>query len=94
MAIMMTLSLIVTVINMVILTLLLGISYKNYTKIKAQFNIAIIIFVITFLIQKMYSFYVYFVIMTSYADALGQFTFIIELLQLVAFSVYFWMTNK
>ena len=90
----MTLSLTVTVINIIVLILLLSISFKNYSKIKAQFNRGILLFVLIFLIQKIFTFYVYFVIMVTYQDTLGKFLLAIEVLQLIAFSVYYWITNS
>ncbi len=88
MAMMMDLSLIITILNTVILTFLLIISYKNYMKIRAQFNLAMLLFITILLIQKIYTFYFYFVMVSHYADLMGRFTIVIELLQLIAFSVY------
>ena len=94
MAIMMTITLSMTLVNIIILMLLAIISVKNYKKIKAQFNLGLLIFVMTFLIQKIFTFYVYFSIMVTYQDVLGKFLLAIEGLQLVAFVVYYWMTNS
>jgi len=90
---MMTFALIVTTINLILLSVLLIIYVKNYLNIKAQFNLGLVAFAVFLVVQKIISI-VLFLSMMSEPDKLGTAIFILEIFEMLGFSTLLVITLK
>ena len=90
---MMTFALIVTAINLILLSILLFIYVKNYLDIKAQFNLGLVTFALFLVVQKIISI-VLFLSMMHEPDKLGTAMFILEIFEMLGFSTLVAITLK
>ena len=94
MALAMYVSIAMTSINIVLLTILLIIYFRNYMEMKAQFSLGLIIFAAVLIINKLLTLYFVLVLMMEHADVLGVPVLILESLQLFAFAILTYITVK
>ncbi|MCE7734545.1 MAG: hypothetical protein GPJ54_06690 [Candidatus Heimdallarchaeota archaeon] len=94
MALAMYVSMAMTSINVVLLTILLIIYFRNYMEMKAQFSLGLIIFAAVLIINKLLTLYFVLVLMMEHADVLGVPVLILESLQLFAFAILTYITVK
>ena len=92
MAMLMTLTTILTVLSALILAALLHIYIKNLRKIKSNFTIGLLIFALLFLIQNIVSLYFYLTMMDYYVPEVELHVFIFTLLQTIGFAVLLKLT--
>ncbi len=87
MAVLMTLTTILTAVSTLILAALLHIYIKNLRKIKSSFTIGLLIFAVLFLIQNLVSLYYFITMMDYYSPEVEIHIFILTLLQAISFAV-------
>ena len=92
MAMLMTLTTILTVLSALILAALLHIYIKNLRKIKSNFTIGLLIFALLFLIQNIVSLYFYLTMMDYYVPEVELHVFIFTLLQTIGFAILLKLT--
>ena len=90
---MMAFALIVTTVNLILLSVLLIIYVKNYLNIKAQFNLGLVTFALFLVVQKIISI-ILFLSMMSEPDKLGTAMFILEIFEMLGFSTLLLITMK
>ena len=87
MAMLMSLTTMLTGISTLLLLGLLYVYYKNLKKIKSKFTIGLFIFAILFLLQNLVSLYFYLTMMQYYSPQVEIHVFILTLLQTLGFLV-------
>jgi len=87
MAMMMSITTVLTVISTIILIFLLYIYSRNLKRIKSGFTMGLFIFALLFLIQNIVSLYFYVTMMDYYASGVELHAFILTLLQTIGFAV-------
>ncbi|MBI3035084.1 hypothetical protein HYY71_02070 [Candidatus Woesearchaeota archaeon] len=87
MAMLMSLTTILTVVSALALGGLLHTYIKNLKKIKSKFTIGLLIFALLFLIQNLISLYYYLTMMNYYSPEVEIHVFILTLLQTMGFLV-------
>lgn len=92
MAMLMTLTTILTALSTLILAALLHIYIKNLRKIKSSFTTGLVIFALLFLVQNIVSLYFYLTMMDYYVPAVELHVFIFTLLQTIGFAVLLKLT--
>lgn len=92
MAMLMTLTTILTALSSLILAALLHVYIKNLRKIKSSFTIGLMIFAILFLLQNIVSLYFYITMMDYYVPKVELHVFIFTLLQTIGFAVLLKLT--
>ncbi|MBI2451968.1 hypothetical protein HYV50_02710 [Candidatus Pacearchaeota archaeon] len=87
MAVMMTISIIISLINIILILLLLYVYGKNFVRMRSGFTAGLFIFGLLFLIHNIL--YLYFIIsmMSYYSENAQIFGFVFNLLQAFAFFV-------
>ena len=83
MAILMTLTTILTAVSVLMLAALLHVYIRNLRKIKSNFTIGLLIFALLFLVQNIVSLYFYLTMMQYYVPAVELHVFIFTLLQTI-----------
>jgi len=92
MAILMTLTTILTAVSILILAALLHVYIRNLRKIKSNFTIGLLIFALLFLVQNIVSLYFYLTMMEYYVPAVELHVFIFTLLQTIGFAILLKLT--
>lgn len=87
MALMMTISTILTVINLVLILALVIAYAKNLSKIKSPFTIGLFLFALIFLLQNLLYFYFNITMMPLYTQSAEMFVFVLTILQTIAFTI-------
>ncbi len=87
MAVLMTLTTILTLVSTLLLITLAYIYTKNLEKIKSEFTIGLLVFAILFLLQNLVSLYFYFTMVAYYTSQVELQVFIFSLLQTIAFLI-------
>ena len=87
MAMMLSLSTALTVVNLLLILSLLFVYVKNAAKIKSLFTLGLIIFALLFLIQNAVSLYFTITMMPFYGDEVQGYGMIFTILQTVAFTM-------
>ena len=87
MAMLMSITTVLTAISILALGGLLHIYIKNLKKIKSNFTIGLFIFALLFLLQNLVSLYFYLTMMNYYAPQVEVHVFIFTLLQTIAFLI-------
>ena len=82
------------IINIVILLYFTSIYIKNLKSIHSKFTIGLLIFALVFLIENLVAAYFYFTMMPYYANDTELPTFILKLLETIAFLVFLWITRE
>ena len=90
----MTISTILTGVNIMLILSLLYVYISNYSKLKSMFTLGLGIFAVLFLIQNVISFYYFVTMMPYYAASVEGFVFAFSLLQTLAFVVLNYITWK
>lgn len=83
----MKLTTVITGISTMVLGALIQVYISNLRKIKSKFTIGLLIFALLFLVQNLVSFYYFITMMDYYAPEVEVHVFILNLLQLVAFTI-------
>lgn len=91
MSLFMDLAVVLALINAVLLFSLFIVYFQNYRKLRASISLGLAIFSIVFIIQKLASALVFFVLMSDLHE-LGIPMFVLELLQLLGISILIWIT--
>ena len=91
---MMTLTVILTVINLLMILMLVYTYLQNYRNMRAQFSLGLLLFAVLFAIQKLVALYVYLIIMHKFSNDIGGALFSLEIIQFFAFSILSWITMK
>lgn len=92
MAMLMTLTTILTAVSTVILAGLLHVYIKNLKKIKSNFTVGLLVFALLFLMQNLVSLYFYLTMMEYYVPAVELHVFIFTLLQTIGFAILLKLT--
>lgn len=87
MAMLMNLTMILTIVSILALGFLLHIYIKNLKKIKSNFTIGLLVFALLFLIQNIVSLYYYLTMMEYYSPEVEVHVFILTLLQTIGFLI-------
>ena len=87
MAMMMSITTVLTVISTVLLILLIYVYSRNLKRAKSGFTIGLFIFALLFLIQNIVSVYFYLTMMDYYASGVEVHAFILTLLQTIGFAI-------
>lgn len=82
------------IINIVILLHLSFIYIKNLKSIHSRFTIGLLIFALIFLVENLVAAYFYFTMMPYYANGTELPTFILKLLETIAFLIFLWITRE
>ena len=94
MAVAMILSIGLTSLNVLLLTILSFIYFKNYMEMKAQFSLGLIMFAVILIVNKLLTLYFMVIAMGDHADLLGMPTLVLESLQFFSFSVLTYITIR
>lgn len=81
-------------LNILLLAGLFYIYYQNYKELKVKFSVGLIAFSLIMLLQKLVSLYFVTTRMVELESDFGNQMFIMELFQLVAFSILLWITYE
>ena len=92
MAMLMTLTTILTALSALMLAALLHVYIKNLKIIKSSFTTGLLIFALLFLIQNIVSLYFYLTMMDYYVPEVELHVFIFTLLQTIGFAVLLKLT--
>ena len=84
----------VNIVNIAILLSLIYVYIKNFLSIKATFCMGLMIFAVLFLIQNLVAAYFQFFHTQCYSPDTGQFSLILNLIQMFGFSVLAYVTWK
>ena len=87
MALMMSITTILTVISTILLILLLDVYSSNLKMARSGFTIGLFIFALLFLVQNIVSLYFYITMMNYYASGVELHAFILTLIQAIGFAI-------
>ncbi|PIN79679.1 hypothetical protein COV16_02910 [Candidatus Woesearchaeota archaeon CG10_big_fil_rev_8_21_14_0_10_34_8] len=92
MIMLMNLTVIATIVSTILLLILIGVYFRNLSRIKSAFTIGLCVFACLFLLQNLVSLYFFFTMTDLYVDQVALHVFIYVLLQVIAFSVLLGIT--
>lgn len=87
MALIMTISTVLTVLNLILILALVVAYAKNLSKIKSPFTIGLFLFAVIFLLQNFLYIYFHITMMPLYTASAELFVFLLTILQTIAFSI-------
>ncbi|MBS3142225.1 hypothetical protein J4464_02440 [Candidatus Woesearchaeota archaeon] len=94
MALLMTLTTVVTAVNVLLIIALLNVYVRNMMKIRSGFTMGLFVFALLFLIENIVSLYFFVTMMPYYAMDIEGFVFVLKTLQMLAFATLTWITYK
>ncbi len=80
-----------SVLNLVMILIILGINVKSYMKMKAQYTLFMIVFAILFALQYIWSLLLFWQNMYVYNTMFGHHVLILTVFQTLAFGYLLWM---
>jgi hypothetical protein len=92
MALIMSITMVLSAASTLMLLVLIYIYYTNFKKIKSSFTLGLMLFALLFLVQNLVSLYYYFTMMEFYVEQVSMHVFVLTLLQAIAFAIMLKLT--